>query len=147
MFHNPDAETIAKLLRSARTIAIVGLSADPARPSHGVAAGLQRYGYRIIPVTPSAPAVLGERSVPDLDHLDDVLAPGERVDLVDVFRRPEHVPALVDDCIRLGLPALWLQDGVIDLRAAERARDAGILTVMDRCLWRDRAALGRGDSG
>jgi hypothetical protein len=142
MFHNPDAETIAKLLRSVRTIAVVGLSADPTRPSHGVAAGLQQFGYRIIPVTPSAPSVLGERSVPDLDHLEDALAPGESVDLVDVFRRPEHVAGVVDDCIRLGLPALWLQDGVIDLRAAERARDAGILTVMDRCIWRDRAALG-----
>ena len=141
MFHNPDAETIAKLLHSVRTIAVVGLSSDPSRPSYGVAAGLRQFGYRIIPVTPTAPAVLGERSVPDLDHLGDVLAPGETVDLVDVFRRPEHVAAIVDDCIRLALPALWLQDGVIDLRAAERARDAGILTIMDRCLWRDRAAL------
>lgn len=141
MFHNPDAETIAKLLRSVRTIAVVGLSADPARPSYGVAAGLQKFGYRIIPVTPTAPAVLGERSVADLDHLGDVLAPGEQVDLVDVFRRPEHVAGIVDDCIRLGLPALWLQDGVVDVRAASRARDAGILTIMDRCIWRDRAAL------
>lgn len=142
MFHNPDAGTIAALLRRARVIAVVGLSADPARPSHGVARALQRLGYRIIPVTPSAPSVLGEPSVPDLDHLGDALAPGERVDIVDVFRRPEHVAAIVDDCIRLRLPALWLQDGVIDERAAERARDAGILTVMDRCIWRDRAALG-----
>jgi predicted CoA-binding protein len=142
MFHNPDAETIATLLQRARIIAVVGLSADPSRPSHGVARGLQRFGYRIIPVTPSADSVLGERAVPDLDHLGDVLAAGEQVDLVDVFRRPEHVAAIVDDCIRLGLPALWLQDGVVDARAAARARDAGILTVMDRCLWRDRAALG-----
>lgn len=142
MFHNPDAETITALLRRARVIAIVGLSADPARPSHGVARALQRFGYRIIPVTPRAPLVLGERSVPDLDHLGDVLRPGEHVDLVDVFRRPEHVAAIVDDCIRLRLPALWLQDGVIDERAAAKARDAGILTVMDRCIWRDRAALG-----
>ena len=71
-----------------------------------------------------------------------MLAPGEQVDIVDVFRRPEHVAGIVDDCIRLRLPALWLQDGVIDETAAVRARDAGILTVMDRCLWRDRAALG-----
>lgn len=143
MFHNPDAATIAGLLRRARVIAIVGLSANPSRPSHGVARALQRSGYRIIPITPSAPAVLGERSVPDLEHLGDVLAPGERVDIVDVFRRSEHVAAIVEDCIRLHMPALWLQDGVIDERAAARARDAGILTVMDRCLWRDRAALGR----
>jgi hypothetical protein len=143
MFHNPDAATIAELLRRARVIAIVGLSADPSRPSYGVARGLQDFGCRIIPVTPNAEAVLGECSVPDLDHLRNVLAPGERVDIVDVFRRPEHVAAIVDDCIRLELPALWLQDGVVDERAAKRARDAGILTVMDRCLWRDRAALGR----
>ncbi|MEZ5458363.1 MAG: CoA-binding protein [Steroidobacteraceae bacterium] len=142
MFHNPDAETIATLLQRARVIAIVGLSADVSRPSHGVARGLQRFGYRIIPVTPSADTVLGERAVPDLDQLGRVLAPGEQVDIVDVFRRPEHVAGIVDDCIRLRLPALWLQDGVIDEAAAVRARDAGVLTIMDRCLWRDRAALG-----
>lgn len=143
MFHNPDAETIAALLQRARTIAVIGLSNDPSRPSHGVAKAMQRLGYRIIPVTPGAPVVLGERSVPDLDHLGDVLAPGETVDIVDVFRRPEHVSAIVDDCIRLALPALWLQDGVVDPAAASRARDAGILTIMDRCIWRDRAGLPR----
>jgi predicted CoA-binding protein len=142
VFTNPPAGKITELLRSARTVAVVGLSADPARPSHGVARSLQRFGYRIIPVTPTANTVLGERAVADLDHLHEVLQPGERVDIVDVFRRPEHVAALVDDCIRLGLPALWLQDGVIDEAAAERAQRAGIFTVMDRCLFRDRAALG-----
>jgi predicted CoA-binding protein len=80
--------------------------------------------------------------VADLDHLPDVLKPGEQVDIVDVFRRPEHVAAIVDDCIRLRLPSLWLQDGVIDAAAAERAVHAGIFTVMDRCLFRDRAAMG-----
>lgn len=141
MFTNPSPEQISQLLRAARIIAVVGLSADPTRPSHGVARALQRFGYRIIPVTPAAEAVLGEPAVPDLAHLPDVLAPGEHVDIVDVFRRPEHVAALVDECIRLELPALWLQDGVIDDVAAERARDAGIFTVMDRCIFRDRAAL------
>ena len=141
MFANPSTEQIAQLLRSARTIAVVGLSADPTRPSHGVARALQRFGYRIIPVTPTADMILGEQSVPDLAHLSDVLGPDERVDIVDVFRRPEHVAAIVDDCIRLRLPALWLQDGVIDETAAERARSAGIFTVMDRCLFRDRSAL------
>jgi hypothetical protein len=142
VFTNPSSEQIAQLLRSTRIIAVVGLSADPTRPSHGVARSLQRFGYRVIPVTPSAEAVLGETAVPDLAHLPDVLGPGERVDLVDVFRRPEHVAAIVDDCVRLKLPALWLQDGVIDETAAERARAAGIFTVMDRCIYRDRAALG-----
>jgi predicted CoA-binding protein len=141
MFRNPARVEIESLLRRVRTIAVVGLSDNPARPSHGVAAALQRYGYRVIPVTPTATSVLGERCVPDLQHLVDVLAAGERVELVDVFRRPEHVAALVDDCIRLQLPALWLQDGVIDEAAAQRARDAGILTIMDRCIYRDRAAL------
>jgi hypothetical protein len=141
-FSNPPPDAIAALLRRVRTIAIVGLSADASRPSHGVARSLQRFGYRIIPVTPGAEEILGERCVPSLDRLGEVLAPGEHVDLVDVFRRPEHVAAIVDDCIRLGLPALWLQDGVVDAAAASRARAAGLFTVMDRCVFRDRAALG-----
>ncbi len=142
MFKNPGPEEIAALLRSARIVAVVGLSADPSRPSHRIAQSLQHFGYRVIPVTPTASSVLGERAVADLDHLSDVLKPGERVDIVDVFRRPEHVAALVDDVIRLKLPALWLQDGVIDEAAAERARQAGVFTVMDRCIYRDRSALG-----
>ena len=142
VFANPSAEKITELLRSARIIAIVGLSPDPSRPSHRVARQLQGFGYRIIPVTPTQGSILGEQTVPDLDHLGDVLKPGERVDVVDVFRRPEHVAAIVEDCIRLRVPALWLQDGVIDDGAAERAARAGIFTVMDRCMFRDRAALG-----
>jgi uncharacterized protein len=142
MFTNPASLEITELLRSARTIAIVGLSADPSRPSYRVGQSLQRFGYRIIPVTPTGGAILGERAVPDLDHLHDVLKPGEQVDIVDVFRRPEHVAQIVEDCIRLRVPALWLQDGVIDDEAAERAQRAGIFTVMNRCLFRDRAALG-----
>lgn len=141
-FRNPPDDEIAALLHRTRTIAIVGLSADRGRPSHGVARSLQQFGYRIIPVTPSATEILGERCVPSLDRLGDVLAPDETVDLVDVFRRPEHVASIVEDCIRLKLPALWLQDGVIDEAAARRARNAGIVTVMDRCIFRDRAAMG-----
>jgi uncharacterized protein len=141
VFKNPPTEKITELLRSARIIAIVGLSADPSRPSNRVARHLQGFGYRIIPVTPVGGAILGEQAVPDLDHLSDVLKPGERVDVVEVFRRPEHVAAIVADCIRLGMPALWLQVGVIDEDAAEKAAHAGIFTVMDRCMFRDRAAL------
>ena len=141
MFVNPPAEKIAALLRAAHTIAVVGLSADRTRPSYGVARALQRFGYRIIPVTPSAESILGEPAVATLDQLPDVLAPEESVDIVDVFRRPEHVAAIVEDCIRLKLPALWLQEGVIDKEAAERAVQAGIFTVMDRCLFKERAAL------
>jgi uncharacterized protein len=142
MFRNPDAQAIERLLRAARTIAIVGLSSNPARPSFGVARNLQRFGYRIVPVNPAETAVLGERAVATLDRVAEVLGPGERLDIVDVFRRPDAVPPIVDDCIRLRVPALWLQEGVIDEAAAERAHDAGILTVMDRCIYRDRAALG-----
>ena len=141
MFQNPSMDEIAQLLRTARTVAVVGLSPDPTRPSHGVARALKRFGYRIIPVTPAAEAVLGEPAVASLEQLPEVLGDGERVDIVDVFRRPVHVAGVVADCIRLKLPALWLQDGVIDEAAAERARAAGIFTVMDRCLFRDRAAL------
>src|SRR6266700_2978477 len=142
VFKNSPPGKIAALLRTARIIAIVGLSADPSRPSNRVAKQLQGFGYRIIPVTPAGGPILGEQAVADLDHLPDVLKPLERVDVVEVFRRPEHVAAIVDDCIRLGMPALWLQDGVIDDAAAEKAARAGIFTVMDRCMFRDRAALG-----
>lgn len=141
MFVNPPADEIAKLLRAAHTIAIVGLSADRTRPSHGVARALQRFGYRIIPVNPSAESILGEPAVATLDQLPEVLGAEERVDIVDVFRRPEHVAGIVTDCIRLKVPALWLQEGVIDQAAAERAVQAGIFTVMDRCLFKERAAL------
>ncbi len=141
MFTNPGTDEIARLLRAARTIAVVGLSPNPARPSHAVARALQGFGYRIIPVTPVAASVLGERAVPALAQLSEALAPGERVDIVEVFRRPVHVARLVDECILLKLPALWLQDGVVDEAAALRAHAAGIFTVMDRCLYRDRAAL------
>ena len=141
MFVNPPAEQIARLLRAAHTIAVVGLSADRTRPSHGVARALQRFGYRIVPVTPSAQIILGEPAVASLEQLPQVLGGGERVDIVDVFRRPEHVAGIVSDCIRLELPALWLQEGVVDQAAAERAVQAGIFTVMDRCLFKERAAL------
>jgi uncharacterized protein len=141
MFANPPAQEIARLLREARVIAIVGLSADRTRPSHGVARALQRFGYRIIPVTPNAESILGEPAVATLEQLPEVLAADERVDVVDVFRRSEHVPQIVSDCIRLKLPALWLQEGVVDTTSAERAVQAGIFTVMDRCIFKERAAL------
>ncbi|HZC85443.1 MAG TPA: CoA-binding protein [Steroidobacteraceae bacterium] len=141
MFVNPKAEEVAKLLRAARTIAVVGLSPDRTRPSHGVAKALQRFGYRIIPVNPFAESILGEPAVPSLDQLPEVLASDERVDIVDVFRRREHIAGIVEACIRLQLPALWLQEGVVDESAAARAVQAGIFTVMYRCLFRERAAL------
>ena len=141
MFTNPPADTIAHLLRDAHTIAVVGLSPDPTRPSHGVARALQRFGYRVIPVNPSVEIVLGEPAVASLAQLPEVLEADERVDIVDVFRRPEYVGGIVEECIRLRLPAIWLQEGVIDRAAAERAAAAGIFTVMDRCLFKERSAL------
>jgi predicted CoA-binding protein len=141
MFRNPPPQRIVKLLKAARIIAVVGLSPDRTRPSHGVAKALQRFGYRIVPVNPFAESILGEPAVSSLDQLREVLGPDEPVDIVDVFRRPEHVPGIVSDCIRLRPAALWLQEGVIDEAAATRALQAGIFTVMDRCLFRERAAL------
>ena len=139
MFENPPKSAIDALLRRARTIAVLGLSEHADRPSYHVAENLQKFGYRIVPVNPAAQEILGERAWPDLES---ALAGAGPIDVVDVFRRPEHVAAIVTEAIRLKVPALWLQDGVIDEAAAMRARDAGIFTVMNRCMFRDRSALG-----
>jgi len=134
-FVNPGADEICRTLGGIRTIAVVGLSPNPARPSHGVAQSLQAHGYRIIPVRPLVQEVLGE---PAYTRLEDIPFPA---DIVDVFRAPEHVPAIVESCIALGIKRLWLQDGVIHEDAARRAQAAGIWVVMDRCLWRDYKQL------
>jgi predicted CoA-binding protein len=141
-FTNPSTERIQSLLRQARTIAVVGLSDNPQRPSHEVATALAQHGYRIIPVNPALTSWKGIRAVPDLDHLSDVLAPGERVDIVDVFRQPQHVDAIVAACIRLKLPTVWLQLGVINPEAAQQALDAGISVVMDKCMKVERMRMG-----
>jgi len=138
MFENPSTPEIESFLRRIRVIAVLGLSDAPAKPSHHVAAGLQKFGYRIVPVNPTAGEILGERAWPDLET---ALRGAGPVDVVDVFRKPEHVAGIVDDCIRLGVPALWLQEGVVDAEAAQRARDAGIFTVMDRCIFKARSAM------
>ncbi len=133
-FVNPSHDEICQRLRRLRTVAVVGLSPKPSRPSYCVAQALQQFGYRIVPVRPALEEVLGERAVPDLHAL-----PGP-VDLVDVFRAPEYVDEIVDACIELKIPALWLQDGVVNEAAALRARAAGIWVVMDRCIYRDYLA-------
>lgn len=130
-FSNPSHEDIRRLLSEVRSIAVLGLSPNPSRPSFRVAQGMQARGYRIIPVRPMVDEVLGEKAYPDLESLP------ERPDIVDVFRAPEHVAEIVDSCIRLGIKRIWLQDGVIDEAAALRAQAAGIVVVMDRCMWRD----------
>ena len=139
MFENPTKTEIDAFLRRIRSVAILGLSETPGRPSHNVARALQKFGYRIVPVNPAAQEILGERAWPDLES---ALAGAGPIDVVDVFRRPEHVAAIVTEAIRLKVPALWLQDGVIDEAAAEKARAAGIFTVMNRCMFRDRSSLG-----
>jgi len=138
MSENPGNQEIEALLRGARTIAILGLSETPGKPSHNVARALQKFGYRIVPVNPTATEILGEKAWPDLESARRNAGP---VDIVDVFRRPEHVAAIVDEAIRLKVPALWLQEGVVDEAAAQKARAAGIFTVMDRCIYKLRAAL------
>jgi predicted CoA-binding protein len=122
-----DAD-VRTLLSEATTIAVVGLSPDPSRDSHVIGAFLQRLGYRILPVNPMISTVLGERSWPDLAGL-----PGPP-DIVDIFRRPEHVPSLVEEAISIGARAIWMQLGVGDAAAAQRASDAGLAVVMDRCI-------------
>lgn len=122
-------ETIHTLLEETATWAVVGLSPDPARDSHRIAALLQRRGKRVIPVNPHAGEVLGERAYATLHDLPA----GTQVDVVDIFRRPGEAGAHVDEAIAIGARAVWLQLGVIDAAAAQRARDAGLLVVMDRC--------------
>ena len=129
-----DADPIYELLSRIKTIAVVGLSDSPLRPSHGVSVYMQLNGYRIIPVNPRIAEALGEKSYPSLP---DVL---EKIDLVDVFRRPEYVDGIVEQAIQLKIPAIWLQEGVIDEQAAEKARQAGVFVVMDRCILKEHRA-------
>jgi predicted CoA-binding protein len=130
-FRNPSEDDIKVLLERVHTIAVVGLSPQPNRPSYRVASNLQRFGYRIIPVRPAVAAVLGEKAYARL------AAVPEKIDMVDVFRAPAHVDAIVDERIALGTKALWLQDGVVNEPAALRAQAAGMMVVMDRCAYRD----------
>jgi predicted CoA-binding protein len=134
-FTNPTPDQIRTLLTQVHSVAVVGLSPQPARPSFNVAKALQGFGYRIIPVRPLVDEVLREKAYPDLESLPEL------PDIVDVFRASEHVPAIVDSCIKLGIKNLWLQDGVIHEEAALRAQAAGITVVMDRCIYRDHSQL------
>jgi predicted CoA-binding protein len=135
-FTNPEPEQIRQLLNSVHSIAVVGLSPNQSRPSFSVASGLQSLGYRVIPVRPMIAEVLGEKAFPDLESLPEL------PDIVDVFRAPEHVPAIVESCINLGIKRLWLQDGIVHEEAAQRAKEAGITVIMDRCIWRDAKTFG-----
>jgi uncharacterized protein len=127
----PDSDPIADLLKRSRTIAVVGLSNSPMRPSHGVSAYMQTQGYRIIPVNPTIHGSLGERSYASL------LEVPEKIDIVNIFRRPEYVEEIVDQAIRLKIPAIWMQESVIHERAAEKARRSGVFVIMDRCILKE----------
>ncbi len=135
VFENPPDPVIKDLLTRVRTIAVVGLSPKRERPSHQVAAAMQVAGYRIIPVRPGVAEILGEKVYSELSQVPD------KIDLVDVFLSPGNLDPVVDACIALQLPALWLQDGVVNEAAAQRARAAGLVVVMNRCVWRDYRRL------
>src|SRR5262245_44871552 len=124
-------ESIKKILDECRTIAVVGLSSNPIRPSYGVARYMQQQGYRIIPINPNESEVLGEKAFASLAEIP------EKFDLVDIFRRSEEAGADVDEAIRLGAKGVWMQEGVVDEMAANRALQAGLLVVMDRCILKE----------
>jgi uncharacterized protein len=128
------SDPIRELLERAKTIAVVGLSNSPLRPSHGVSAYMQTQGYRIIPVNPRIQGALGEKAFPSL------LEVPERIDIVNIFRRPQFVGEVVNQAIQLKVPAIWMQEEVINEEAARKARDAGILVIMDRCILKEHRA-------
>lgn len=127
--------SIPEILKASHTIAVVGLSGSPSRASNGVSTYLQRAGYRIIPVNPNESEVLGEKSYARLEDIP------EKIDIVDVFRRPEFVPEIVESAIRIGAKTVWLQEDVIHDRAAARARAAGLDVVMDKCILKEHRKL------
>ena len=130
----PQSDPIFELLKRAKTIAVVGLSNNPLRPSHGVSAYMQSHGYRIIPVNPHIEESLGETAYASL------LEVPEKIDIVNIFRRSEYVEKVVDQAIQLKVPAIWMQEDVIHEKAAEKARNAGIFVVMDRCILKEHHA-------
>lgn len=131
----PADDRVRELLKKARTIAVVGLSSNPDRPSHGVAAFLQSKGYRVIPINPKEDAILEEKSYPDLESLN------EQVDIVEVFRRSEHTPEIVKSAVNSGAPVVWLQEGVHSEEAAEIGLKNGLMVIMDRCMAKEYRRL------
>ena len=130
----PQADPVTELLQRAKTIAVVGLSDNPLRPSYGVSAYMQTHGYRIVPVNPRIESCLGEKAYTSL------LEVPEKIDIVDIFRRPEFVEEVVDQAIQLRIPAIWMQEGVIHEKASEKARKAGMFVIMDRCILKEHRA-------
>ena len=134
MASHPHADSIRDLLQRSKTIAVVGLSDSPMRPSYGVSAYMQSRGYKIIPVNPTIAESLGETSYPALRSVP------EKIDIVNIFRRPEYVDEIVDQAIELKVPAIWMQEGVINQKAADKAEKAGIFVVMDLCILKEHRA-------
>ena len=134
-FTNPDDAALRTLFDHVKTIAVIGLSPQPARPGYRVAQAMQHYGYRIIPVRPRVDEVLGEKAYASLADIPF------RVDLVDVFRAAEHLPAIVAQCLALHLPSIWIQEGIVAEEAAQRAQAGGMTVVMDRCILKDYVRL------
>lgn len=134
-FTNPDDEALRTLFKQVRTIAVIGLSPQAARPSYRVSQAMQHYGYRIVPVRPLVSEVLGEKAYPSLADIPFA------VDLVDVFRAAEHIPAIVEQCLALHLPSIWIQEGIVHEPAAQHAQANGMTVVMDRCLIKEYVRL------
>lgn len=132
-----DTETIRKIFAECKTIAVVGLSSSPMRPSNGVATFMKKHGYEVIPVNPNETEVFGEKSYQNLSAVD------KKVDLVDIFRRSDEAGVAVDEAIKIGAKAVWMQEGVIDKAAASRAEDAGLMVVMNRCWLKDFNQYGK----
>ena len=135
MFENPTPEQCCALLKNVKNIAVVGLSPNPARPSYGVAKAMQGYGFNIIPVHPAVKEVLGAQAYP---RLADIPGP---IDLVNVFRQAEFIDGMVDECLALKMKSLWIQECIVNVPAALRARQAGMFVVMNRCIYRDYRAF------
>jgi predicted CoA-binding protein len=130
----PLSDPITELFNNSRTIAVVGLSDSPLRPSHGVSAYMQTHGFRIIPVNPQIKEALGEKSYSSLMDVP------EKIDIVNIFRRPEYVEEIIDQAIQLEIPAIWMQEQIVHQKAAEKARKAGIFVVMDLCILKEHRA-------
>jgi hypothetical protein len=134
-FKNPSNEEIRELLSQSTTIAVVGLSPKPSRPSYGVANYLKKQNYRIIPVNPGHHEILGEKAYPTLSDIH------EKVDIVDIFRRPEQVFPIVEEAIKIKARAVWMQSGIVNHQAAQKAKEAGLVVVMDKCMYVEHSRL------
>jgi predicted CoA-binding protein len=134
-YENPPDDRIREILKAYKNVAVVGLSSDESRPSYGVSRYLQKRGYKIIPVNPNETEILGEKVYPALSAIP------EKVEIVDVFRRPEFVPPIVDEALKIGAKAIWLQEGVVNHPAAIKASQQGVLVVMDKCMLKEHRKL------